>query len=154
MVFCPSLQSLIHGEGIRGGEGVPVSFCLKRRANMLKNARLQAVIFLVAGALLGYLAAAGHLGLHRAADAAPPGAQATGDRSADAAACPGPCCTDGAEKGVLVAQAAGGGAGAQAQPGGKKPNILFIMGDDIGWFNIGAYHRGMMSGKTPNLDKL
>src|SRR5262249_10221856 len=36
----------------------------------------------------------------------------------------------------------------------KKPNILFIMGDDIGWFQIGAYHRGMMSGKTPNLDKL
>jgi arylsulfatase len=35
-----------------------------------------------------------------------------------------------------------------------KPNILFIMGDDIGWFNIGAYHRGIMSGKTPNLDKL
>ena len=30
-----------------------------------------------------------------------------------------------------------------------KPNILFIMGDDIGWFNIGAYHRGIMSGKTP-----
>ncbi len=28
------------------------------------------------------------------------------------------------------------------------------MGDDIGWFNIGAYHRGMMAGKTPNLDKL
>ncbi len=36
----------------------------------------------------------------------------------------------------------------------KKPNILFIMGDDVGWFNVGAYHRGMMSGKTPNLDKL
>jgi arylsulfatase len=29
-----------------------------------------------------------------------------------------------------------------------------IMGDDIGWFNIGAYHRGMMSGKTPNIDQL
>ena len=28
------------------------------------------------------------------------------------------------------------------------------MGDDIGWFNIGAYHRGMMSGKTPNIDRL
>jgi len=39
---------------------------------------------------------------------------------------------------------------AQAQ----KPNILVIMGDDIGWFNIGAYHQGIMSGKTPNLDKL
>jgi len=37
---------------------------------------------------------------------------------------------------------------------GKKPNILFIMGDDVGWFNIGAYHRGIMSGKTPHLDKL
>jgi arylsulfatase A-like enzyme len=42
---------------------------------------------------------------------------------------------------------------AQAQDQ-KKPNILVIMGDDIGWFNIGAYHRGIMSGKTPNLDKL
>jgi|GEM_PF-3218709 len=36
----------------------------------------------------------------------------------------------------------------------KKPNILVIMADDVGWFNIGAYHRGIMSGKTPNLDKL
>jgi arylsulfatase len=49
------------------------------------------------------------------------------------------------EKAVAQAQ--------QAAPGGK-PNILVIMGDDIGWFNIGAYHRGIMSGKTPNLDKL
>ncbi len=36
----------------------------------------------------------------------------------------------------------------------KQPNIIVIMGDDIGWFNIGAYHQGIMSGKTPNLDKL
>jgi arylsulfatase len=43
---------------------------------------------------------------------------------------------------------------ADAQPEQKKPNILVIMGDDVGWFNIGAYHRGIMSGKTPNLDKL
>src|SRR6266542_3548780 len=35
-----------------------------------------------------------------------------------------------------------------------KPNIVFIMGDDIGIWNIGAYHRGMMAGRTPNLDKL
>jgi hypothetical protein len=35
-----------------------------------------------------------------------------------------------------------------------KPNILVIMGDDVGWFNVGAYHRGIMSGKTPSLDKL
>ena len=36
----------------------------------------------------------------------------------------------------------------------KKPNIIVIMGDDIGWFNLGAYHQGVMSGRTPNLDKV
>jgi arylsulfatase A-like enzyme len=41
-----------------------------------------------------------------------------------------------------------------AQQQQRRPNILVIMGDDVGWFNIGAYHRGIMSGKTPNLDKL
>jgi arylsulfatase A-like enzyme len=41
---------------------------------------------------------------------------------------------------------------AQAQD--KKPNILVIMGDDIGMWNIGAYSRGMMAGRTPNLDKM
>jgi arylsulfatase len=35
-----------------------------------------------------------------------------------------------------------------------KPNIVVIMGDDIGMWNIGAYHRGLMAGKTPNLDKI
>jgi len=36
----------------------------------------------------------------------------------------------------------------------KQPNIIFIMGDDIGWFNIGAYHQGIMAGRTPNIDRL
>lgn len=36
----------------------------------------------------------------------------------------------------------------------KQPNIIVIMADDVGWFNIGAYNQGIMSGKTPNLDKL
>ncbi len=36
----------------------------------------------------------------------------------------------------------------------QKPNIVVIMGDDIGIWNIGAYHRGMMAGRTPNLDQL
>src|SRR6266849_3801355 len=59
---------------------------------------------------------------------------------------------------LLAALAAG--LFLQASPGlvseaqAQKPNILVIMGDDVGWFNIGAYHQGMMSGKTPNLDKL
>ena len=40
---------------------------------------------------------------------------------------------------------------AQAQ---QQPNIIMIMGDDIGWSNIGAYNQGIMSGRTPNLDRL
>jgi arylsulfatase A-like enzyme len=52
---------------------------------------------------------------------------------------------------VLLAVLALMGGPAAAQ---RKPNILVIMGDDVGWFNIGAYHQGIMSGKTPNLDRL
>ena len=36
----------------------------------------------------------------------------------------------------------------------QQPNIIMIMGDDIGWSNIGAYNQGIMSGRTPNLDRL
>jgi arylsulfatase A-like enzyme len=42
---------------------------------------------------------------------------------------------------------------AKVQDSGK-PNIVVIMGDDIGWSNIGAYNQGVMSGRTPNLDQL
>ena len=45
-------------------------------------------------------------------------------------------------------------AASMASAQTTKPNIIFIMGDDIGWFNIGAYNRGMMAGRTPNIDKL
>ena len=40
---------------------------------------------------------------------------------------------------------------AQAQ---KKPNILFIMGDDIGWFNTSCYNQGMMGYMTPNIARI
>ncbi|MGP0098335.1 MAG: arylsulfatase [Terriglobales bacterium] len=50
---------------------------------------------------------------------------------------------------VAVLALAAGQAFAQ-----QKPNIVVIMGDDIGIWNIGAYHQGMMAGRTPNLDKL
>ena len=42
---------------------------------------------------------------------------------------------------------------AQAQSA-KKPNILIIWGDDVGMYNISAYHRGLMGGSTPNIDRL
>jgi arylsulfatase A-like enzyme len=36
----------------------------------------------------------------------------------------------------------------------KKPNIVFIMGDDIGWMQPSIYHRGLMVGETPNIDRI
>ena len=47
---------------------------------------------------------------------------------------------------------------AQAQQGqpapGRKPNILMIMADDIGWFNVSAYNHGIMGYRTPNIDRI
>ena len=51
---------------------------------------------------------------------------------------------------ILAALAwAAGPASAQ-----QKPNILFIMGDDIGWMQPSIYHRGLMVGETPNIDRI
>ncbi len=57
---------------------------------------------------------------------------------------------------VLVAalMACGGAAHAQDTDQQKKPNILFIMGDDIGWMQPSIYHRGLMVGETPNIDRI
>ncbi len=60
---------------------------------------------------------------------------------------------------IAVLCAAGGLLAMTASPAfaadaGTKPNIVVIMGDDIGMWNIGAYHRGLMAGRTPNLDKI
>jgi arylsulfatase A-like enzyme len=45
-------------------------------------------------------------------------------------------------------------ARAQPAPSGQRPNIVVIMGDDIGWSNIGVYNQGIMAGRTPNLDRM
>ena len=49
--------------------------------------------------------------------------------------------------------AAIGPARAQA-PAQAKPNILFIMGDDIGWMQLASYQQGLGLGETPNLDRI
>ena len=36
----------------------------------------------------------------------------------------------------------------------KKPNILLILADDVGWFDVGAYHLGIMGAATPNIDRI
>src|SRR4029077_13706253 len=53
--------------------------------------------------------------------------------------------------GVAAVSLASAPASAQQQ---QKPNILFIMGDDIGWMQPSIYHRGLMVGETPNIDRI
>src|SRR5436190_2293046 len=139
---------------------------------MFRSKNLQAVVMVAAGALLGYVAASGGIRLDRSADASLANSQTSNRASSDssvavAAGAPnGLECSKGDAKAMffthadtteqeplLLAQATKA-ADQKSSGNGKKPNILFIMGDDVGWFNIGAYHRGIMSGKTPNLDKL
>ena len=56
---------------------------------------------------------------------------------------------------LLIAVALGAPeAQGQAAAAAKKPNILIIWGDDIGYWNISAYNQGMMGYKTPNIDRI
>jgi arylsulfatase A-like enzyme len=48
---------------------------------------------------------------------------------------------------AMAQDAASGGSG-------KRPNILVIMADDIGWFNVSAYNMGIMGYRTPNIDRI
>src|SRR5947209_6380659 len=54
---------------------------------------------------------------------------------------------------ALAAVATTAGAPAMAQQP-QKPNILVVMADDIGYWNISAYNRGMMGYRTPNIDRI
>jgi len=46
------------------------------------------------------------------------------------------------------------GASPAAAQTAQKPNIVVIMGDDIGWMQPSIYHRGLMVGETPNIDRI
>jgi arylsulfatase A-like enzyme len=52
---------------------------------------------------------------------------------------------------IALAATVAGVLPASAQ---DKPNILFIMGDDIGWMQPSIYHQGLMVGETPNIDRI
>ena len=56
--------------------------------------------------------------------------------------------------GLFAAAAIVASAPATAQQPQQKPNILFIMGDDIGWMQLGSYSQGMGLAETPNLDRI
>jgi arylsulfatase len=53
--------------------------------------------------------------------------------------------------GIAASDLWAGTAQAQQQ---RKPNILVIWGDDIGWYNVSAYNQGVMGYRTPNIDRI
>jgi len=56
---------------------------------------------------------------------------------------------------VLMGAAAFASDSADAQtPQNQPPNILVIMADDIGYWNVSAYNRGLMGYRTPNIDRI
>jgi arylsulfatase len=111
---------------------------------MFRKVHVIAVVAAGLGAALGYAAAAGHLyPFHEANAACSPGGST-----------PGSCCDRG-NKGELLALATHNqNVAARAADSGKKPNILVLWGDDIGYWNISAYNRGMMGYRTPNIDRI
>ena len=121
---------------------------------------------LTVGAILGFLAASGGLRIAERADAARPVSDIVADPSAKVQAVALPCCdakldrTSALANSVQLADASAAVAAhnllvaTTAQASGKKPNILIIWGDDVGMWNISAYHRGMMGGSTPNIDRI
>jgi arylsulfatase A-like enzyme len=55
---------------------------------------------------------------------------------------------------ILSVGLTGLGTSAPAAAQQTKPNILFIMGDDIGWMQPSIYHQGIAVGETPNIDRI
>jgi arylsulfatase A-like enzyme len=95
------------------------------------STRLKAAGPILAGGLLGWLAAQAHVESR---------ARAEGGSAATAA----------------VASASAEAQAPAARPTGavKKPNILVIFGDDIGQTNVSAYSMGLVGYRTPNIDRI
>ncbi len=124
----------------------------------MRLSRLQILAVLVVGGVLGYLFAQGGGPLFKQVSASPQpaavareGAPHQNDRERKAIRITPACCSSGALRGTLLAAAKEQQVVPQRP---SKPNILVIMGDDIGWYNPSCYHRGDMGYETPNIDRI
>ena len=115
---------------------------------MKERARLCTASAIVLGGLIGWLAGSGRMPGHliAAGSLAPWPTQFPVVNTR---------CDTGAGRAVLLASSTPRDpASAQERDSVKKPNILVIMGDDIGIWNLSTYHQGMMGYRTPNIDRL
>jgi arylsulfatase len=116
----------------------------------MKHARVDFAIVLGMGALIGFFAATSQQQPGRDANAASQRADVLTNTESESK-------TDSQQGKLLLArnqQEATALAAASQRRTGKKPNILVIWGDDIGWSNISAYNHGMMGYRTPNIDRI
>ena len=128
---------------------------------MSNSLRVQMIAMLAIGGLIGYAIASRQPELSSKSTAAetsqPPVAV---ESPAVSEAASSVCLTEPRAKSELLAMADDkeGDVRVAQNPrrssSGKKPNILFIMGDDIGWMQPSCYHRGLMVGETPNIDRI
>ena len=119
---------------------------------------------LTAGAMLGYLAASSAPRTAARAETAQPVSSIVALPTATVPATPAPCCdaklnrtlalTDQVADANTAVAAHNLAVAATAQATGKKPNILIIWGDDIGYWNVSMNNQGMMGYKTPNIDRI
>ncbi|HET6325155.1 MAG TPA: arylsulfatase [Planctomycetaceae bacterium] len=143
---------------------------------MLRSPRAQMIAVLAMGGLAGYVAASSRMDVFHSAKAEPvlqkvsekhagvsrqsstPMAltiqKAVAQPSGTSKTAGHTCCSTGSARGQLVAVNNVDAKLVNLQAEGKKPNILFIMGDDIGWMQPACYHRGLMVGETPNIDRI
>jgi len=116
--------------------------------------RVQIIALVAVGAMLGYLAAHMEGGGNLASGATLTSLLRGGKSTADEKI----CCTKGLSRQSLVVNSDADQttlvALQQASASGTKPNILMIMGDDIGWFNPSCYNHGLMGYQTPNIDRI
>src|SRR5262245_16365956 len=119
---------------------------------MLKNPKLHLLAVLAAGLALGYAAASGKLNpFQRAGARAPERPSATDGPAGEPV--PDCCRADGVSRAGLLLAAHNSAVRQKAAKSGKRPNILVLWGDDIGYWNVSAYNRGVMGYRTPNIDR-
>ncbi|MCX7422502.1 MAG: arylsulfatase, partial [Planctomycetia bacterium] len=122
--------------------------------------QLQTVAVLAVGAVFGYLTASGEPtgSARNVADAA--SVRSLPTQAASATTAKAACCDAKLDRTLALANTvteANTVALAQvekATKAGKKPNILVIWGDDIGYWNVSMNNQGMMGYKTPNSDRI
>jgi arylsulfatase len=104
------------------------------------------------GLLAGYAAASGKLNPFEKADAGPLQQSSAIERQTGGSVTASGHA-DGRNAKVLLAEH-NSAVQQKAGQSGKKPNILVLWGDDIGYWNLSAYNRGMMGYRTPNIDRI